>query len=90
MLANEVPCGVDRDAGPRVTRVSGSSLRPGMEVYRADGEAVGRVTAVGEDDFLLKRRWLGHVQVPLDRVLAVIADRVLLTERPGGSSRYGR
>jgi hypothetical protein len=73
---------VDQQLQRTVTDVSGSSLRPGMEVYRADGGYMGLVSVVGEADFLVKRRWQGDVRIPLEWVLAVMGARVLLTAGP--------
>jgi hypothetical protein len=73
---------VDQQLQRTVTDVSGSSLRPGMEVYGADGTYMGLVSVVGEADFLVKRRWQGDVRIPLEWVLAVMGARVLLTAGP--------
>jgi hypothetical protein len=93
MLAPEAPRAGDQPAGRRITLVSRSSLRPGMDVYRLHGARLGRVKAVGEAELLIKRDWLGEVRVPLERVLAVVAERVVVTDRPAcpaPSSRDGR
>ena len=59
--------------------VSRDSIDLRMDVYGYDGEHVGRVKKLGDAEFLVGRRWRADTRVPLDRVLAVIDRRVILT-----------
>ena len=59
--------------------VSRDSIDLRMDVYGYDGEHVGRVKELGDAEFLVGRRWRADTRVPLDRVLAVIDRRVILT-----------
>jgi hypothetical protein len=59
--------------------VSRESIRPGMDVYDHDGAHVGWVKDVHDTEFLVGRRWRRDVRVPLDQVLAVLDQRVVLT-----------
>ena len=59
--------------------VSRDSIDLRMDVYGSDGEHVGRVKDLGDAEFLVGRRWRADTRVPLDRVLAVIDQRVILT-----------
>ena len=59
--------------------VSRDSIDLRMDVYGSDGEHVGRVKDLGDAEFLVGRRWRADTRVPLDRVLAVIDRRVILT-----------
>ena len=59
--------------------VSRDSIDLRMDVYGSDGEHVGRVKDRGDAEFLVGRRWRADTRVPLDRVLAVIDRRVILT-----------
>jgi hypothetical protein len=59
--------------------VSRDSIDAQMDVYGYDGAHVGRVKEVGHSEFLVRRRWRADTSMPLNRVLAVIAGRVILT-----------
>ena len=59
--------------------MSRESIRPGMQVYDHEGVHVGRVKDVHEAGFLVGRRWRGDLRVPLEQVLAVLDQRVVLT-----------
>ena len=61
------------------------SIRPDMDVYDHDGERVGRVKLVCDEEFVVDRRWRADIRVPLERVLAVFDRRVFLT-RTGDSA----
>ena len=62
-----------------------ADVRPGMEVVGVDGESVGLVKAVRENDFLLDRVMRRDVYVPLSAVERVVLDvapeRVVLNLR---------
>jgi hypothetical protein len=59
--------------------VSRDSIDAHMDVYGYDGAHVGRVKEVGHSEFLVRRRWRADARMPLNRVLAVIDGRVILT-----------
>jgi sporulation protein YlmC with PRC-barrel domain len=50
-----------------------------MNVYDYDGEHVGRVKDVLDTAVQVGRRWRGDVQVPLEQILAVLDESVVLT-----------
>jgi hypothetical protein len=55
------------------------SIRPDMDVFDHDGERIGRVKLVCDEEFVVDRRWRADIRVPLERVLAVFDRRVFLT-----------
>ena len=59
--------------------VSSGSIATRMEVYAYEGAFVGRVKEVGVSDLVVGRRWRTDTRVPLDRVFAVLNERVILT-----------
>jgi hypothetical protein len=59
--------------------VSRDSIDAQMDVYGYDGAHVGRVKEVGHSQFLVRRRWRADTSMPLNRVLAVMNGRVILT-----------
>lgn len=59
--------------------MSRESLRPRMEVYDYEGVHVGWVKDVQDTEFLVGRCRRGDLRVPLDQVLAVLDQRVVLT-----------
>ena len=59
--------------------VGRDSVDAQMEVYGYDGAHVGRVKQVGRSEFIIRRRWRADTSMPLNRVLAVINGRVILT-----------
>jgi hypothetical protein len=63
----------------RITRVSSSSIRPGMEVSSFGGDLLGSVRAVEENHLVIQRPWLGDARVPLERVLTVGRESLILT-----------
>ena len=65
--------------GRGATSVRRDSIRPDMDVYDHDGERVGRVKLVCDEEFVVDRRWRADIRVPLERVLAVFDRRVFLT-----------
>ena len=52
-----------------------------MEVYDFDGARLGQVKEARDADFSVSRAWRADRRVPLDRVLAVMDRRVMLTLR---------
>ena len=66
-------------SGTSMPEVSRESIRPGMDVYDHDGVHLGWVKDVHHAEFLVGRRWHRDVRVPLDQVLAVLDQRVVLT-----------
>jgi hypothetical protein len=71
--SNQVP------ACRELISVSRESIRLGMEVYDYDGVHVGWVKDVVDATFLVGRRWRGDLRVPLEQVLAVLDQGVVLT-----------
>jgi hypothetical protein len=69
----------DATGDPAPVLVSAESIRPRMHVYDFDGTHVGQVKEVLDGMLLVGRRWQADVRVPLEQVLAVIDQRVLLT-----------
>ena len=69
--------------------VNPRNIRPGMQVYDYDGVYVGFVTDVLDTALLLRRGWRAELEVPLEHVLAVFDQRVVLTVslRPGERDR---
>ena len=65
--------------GRGATSVRRDSIRPDMDVYDHDGERVGRVKLVCDEEFVVDRRWRADIRAPLERVLAVFDRRVFLT-----------
>jgi hypothetical protein len=63
----------------RAVPVNSGSIATRMEVYAYDGAFVGRVKEVGVSDLVVGRRWRTDTRVPLDRVFAVLNERVILT-----------
>jgi sporulation protein YlmC with PRC-barrel domain len=53
-------------------------IRRGMQVYDANGRYVGFVTDVLETALLVRSRWRHEREIPLERVLAVLDQRVVL------------
>jgi hypothetical protein len=70
----------ERQVENAITQVSASTIRPGMHVWSFGGEPLGRVTAVDNDELVVKRPWLSDVRVPLQRVLTVGQDSLILTQ----------
>jgi hypothetical protein len=62
-----------------ITSVSASSMRPGMDVRSFGGEHLGRVKAVDDIELIVERPWLPDARVPLERVLTVARDNLILT-----------
>ena len=59
--------------------VSPQNIRSGMQVYDYDGVYVGRVTDVRATSLRVRRHWRADLRVPLDQVLAVLDQHVVLT-----------
>jgi hypothetical protein len=59
--------------------VSPQNIRLGMEVYDYDGMYVGFVTDVLDTTLRVRRRWRAELEFPLEQVLAVLDQRVVLT-----------
>jgi hypothetical protein len=64
---------------PQPALVNPQNIRRGMQVYDYDGTYVGFVTGVLEKALLLRAGWRAELEVPLEHVLAVLDQRVLLT-----------
>jgi hypothetical protein len=77
-LADRPSMGVPQLAR-EITLVQASSIRPGMDVCSFRGERVGRVKVVNENEFIVERPWIRDARVPLERVLTVGRDGVILT-----------
>jgi hypothetical protein len=77
-LTDTRPTG-EREVESGITRVSASSIRPGMDVSSFGGDPLGRVKAVEKDHVVVMRPWLRDARVPLERVLAVGRDSLILT-----------
>jgi hypothetical protein len=69
----------ERHVESGITRVSASSIRPGMDVSSFGGDLLGRVKAVEANHLVVKRPWLSDARVPLERVLTVGRDSLILT-----------
>jgi hypothetical protein len=67
MAASERPAVVDR-----------AQVRAGVEVFSSDGERIGKVKEVRQQDFLLDRPMARDLYVPLDAIDLAAADRVIL------------
>ena len=59
--------------------VNPQHIRLGMQVYDYDGMYIGFVTDVLENALLLRHGWRAELEVPLEHVLAVLDQRVVLT-----------
>ena len=79
MQSTDIRPTAERQGKNEITRVSASSIRPGMDVCSFGGEPLGHVKAVEENDLVVKRPWLADARVPLERVLTVGRDSLILT-----------
>jgi hypothetical protein len=65
--------------GGAAASVSGGSLSHGMAVVGIDGDEIGRVKEVGQNEFLLDRPMGRDLYVPMRYVQNTLNDRVVLT-----------
>ena len=62
-----------------VTPVQASTIHTNMQVYRLDGEHLGKVTEARDREVLVRRRWRRAILIPIDRVLSVGIHDLTLT-----------
>jgi len=72
--------GSEKRAAParRVVPVKPESIRSRMQVYDHEGMHLGQVKEVREVDFSVDRPWRADIRMPIQRVLAVMDQRVFL------------
>jgi hypothetical protein len=56
-----------------------------MHVYSIAGERVGVVLAVEDNEVVFRRSWGRQMRVPLERVLSVGVQEIVLTQAKGRS-----